>query len=271
MVAIGTMNQFILRSLLATLLVVFNLGAAINGLEQAPLSTSLFIRNATTSDAADITNVILSAFRDAAHWKYAYQFKDQHPEEHFNCFHESLREALKIPDVLAQVVLLPNITRPHELEPIAVALWILPTAWQTDIVAASAFLLFSTAMLAKCEHRDMNLTRVDDYDHQFFVAKEQYLDNVYAKQNQLYLDTLATHPDYQRRGAGSALVRSGLAIGKAAYNDDNITATLIATEAGEPLYQYLGWDSMCNFSVHSLETTNGSREHWRFDVMKHEL
>lgn len=51
------------------------------------------------------------------------------------------------------------------------------------------------------------------------------------------LDTLATHPDYQRRGAGSMLVGWGCELadkhGVAAYVD--------ASRAGAPLYQRFGF------------------------------
>ena len=196
---------------------------------------------------------------------------DKYPKDHHDCFYEVTRKALGTPGVLAQVVLLPNITKPHNLTPIAAAIWVLPTAWPSEAGHEHAFSLFSTLMLAKCQHRDVNATRATDFLRQVNDAKKKYLDDVYAHRNQLYLDSLATHPDYQRQGAGSALVRSGVRIGRDVYGNENVTATLIATEAGEPLYRYLGWDSIRNFTVKSLDVVNGTREEWRFDVMKYEL
>lgn len=246
-------------------------GIAINSATQQPLSSSLSVRNATIADAEAITSIISAAFYDSPHMKYVYQFMDEYPKDHHDCMYEVIHAALGLgtSSVLAEVALLPNNTHPHELRPVAVALWVLPTAWKS----ADDRTVPSLAMLqvSRCSDRYLNTTRFADFVDQFNSAKEDYLDGVYANQNQLYLDSLATHPDYQRRGAGSALVRSGLQFGKEMYANENITATLIATEAGEPLYQYLEWTSLRNFTVRSLDIVEGSREEWRFDVMKYDL
>ena len=241
-------------------------GLAINSITQQPLSSSLSIRNATISDTEAITNIMSAAFDDSPPFRYIYQFMDKYPKDYHDCRYEIIHAALGIPGILAEVALLPNNSYPHEPTPIAVALWVPPAAWNmTDSP--------SLGMLKqmKCSNRYMNTTRFADYLHQLFDAKEKYLDSVYAHENQLYLDTLATHPDYQRRGAGSALVRSGVQFGKDVYKGENVTATLIATEAGEPLYQYLQWTSLRNFTVRSLDVVDGSREEWKYDVMKYEL
>lgn len=260
-----------LKLLLATLFALFNRSLALDDQEPLMLSADVSIRNATQSDAAAITNIVLSAFKDNPHWRYVYQFQDQYPEEHFECFHRNLYQALAIEGVLAQVALLPNITKPHELTPIAATLWVLPTAWSSFSQGQRLFSSIGMSMMADCEDRDKNSTRWEDFLRQMFDAKAKYLDDILEKKNQIYLDTLATLPDYQRRGAGSALVRSAVALGSVAYKDQNVTATLIATPTGELLYQYLGWESMHNYSVHSLDVVNGTREQWKFDVMKYEL
>lgn len=239
---------------------------ALSSPQQEPLSTTPSIRNATKADAKAMTRVIEAAFHDSPHIRYAYQFMDEYPNDHFNCMYENIHKVIGLPYVLAQIAMLPNISEPHKLTPAAAALWVLPTAWRSNILEDRPLRLFGT-----CRQRDLNITRAEDFERQFGSAKQKCLDNVYAKKNQFYLDTLATHPDYQRQGAGSALVTSGLDFGTSAFKDDNVTATLIATEAGEPLYKYLKWESMSNFSVHSMDVVNGTREEWKFDVMKYRL
>lgn len=261
------MHTSLYRLLLTTLLITR--GHAVNSATQQPLSSSLSLRNATISDTEAITRTLIDAFHDSPYLKYAYQFMDKYPKDYHDCMYETIHAALSTPGILAEVALLPNISHPHEPAPIAVALWVLPTAW--NLADNRAFPSFSLLQLTKCSNRYINSTRFVDLLKQFDSAKEDYLDGVYAHQNQLYLDSLATHPDYQRRGAGSALVRSGVRFGKNLYKDENVTATLIATEAGDPLYQYLGWTSIRNFTVRSLDAIEGSREEWRFDVMKYEL
>jgi ribosomal protein S18 acetylase RimI-like enzyme len=226
--------------------------------EQVPISTTLTIRNATMSDAKAITNIILSAFHDEPHWKYVYQFMDDFPEEHFNCMYRAARQVIPHPDVITQIVLLPNNTYPHGVIPVATSIWVLPTAFNKSSDDGN-FLpsLFNPFSRTECKYRNVNLTRAEDYQNQSDAAEEKYLDSVYAPRNQLYLNTLATHPNYQRRGAGGALLNSGLQIGKKAYSTKNVTATLIATEAGEPVYLHLGWESMHNFTVKSLDVIVG--------------
>ncbi|KAF5013960.1 hypothetical protein FDECE_89 [Fusarium decemcellulare] len=52
-----------------------------------------------------------------------------------------------------------------------------------------------------------------------------------------YLDTLVTHPDYQRRGAGSMLVKWGCDLA----DKDGVGVYVDASEAGAPLYQKFGF------------------------------
>ena len=242
-----------------------------SGSEQLPLSSNLTLRNATVSDADAITNIILAAFHDTPHWKYGYQYMDKYPREHHDCMYNQIHQALRLTDVYAQVALLPNITEPHEAVPIATALWALGPLGRTKAKDARSISLFSMMMQTMCLHRDLNMTRLIDFDRQVKDAQDRYLDSVYARQDQLYLGMLATHPDYQRHGAGAALVNAGISMGKHTYEGENVTATLIATEAGEPLYMHLGWRSMHNFTVRSLDVINGTREEWRFDIMSHAL
>jgi Acetyltransferases len=51
------------------------------------------------------------------------------------------------------------------------------------------------------------------------------------------LDTLGTHPDYQRRGAGSMLVKWGCDLA----DKDGVAAYVDASKEGAPLYQKHGF------------------------------
>ncbi|KFY26987.1 hypothetical protein V491_01093 [Pseudogymnoascus sp. VKM F-3775] len=52
-----------------------------------------------------------------------------------------------------------------------------------------------------------------------------------------YLDTLGTHPDYQRRGAGSMLVKWGCDLA----DKDGVSAYVDASKKGLPLYKKYGF------------------------------
>jgi GNAT superfamily N-acetyltransferase len=51
------------------------------------------------------------------------------------------------------------------------------------------------------------------------------------------LDTVATHPDYQRRGAGAMLVKWGCDLA----DENDVAAYVDASKAGAPLYKKHGF------------------------------
>jgi ribosomal protein S18 acetylase RimI-like enzyme len=68
-------------------------------------------------------------------------------------------------------------------------------------------------------------------------AKEDWFDKKFGN-SQLYLTTLATHPDYMGRGAGTALCNWGI---KKAINEKLAAVTLFSSPMGERLYTKLGF------------------------------
>lgn len=70
---------------------------------------------------------------------------------------------------------------------------------------------------------------LDNYQRQFF-------DDVYGK-DYFFLVLLATHPHYQRHGAGSRLVNWGVRIAR----ERDIRLGLFASPMGKPLYQHFGF------------------------------
>lgn len=68
--------------------------------------------------------------------------------------------------------------------------------------------------------------------------------------NQFYLAALGTHPDFQHRGYGEQLVLHGIDMAEMLGLDK---VTLIATPLGEPVYFSLGFQSIANFSVSSVD------------------
>lgn len=248
---------------------------------QSLLTTPVEIRNATIADAERITTIVQQAFHDSSDTKYVYQFMDQHPQHYFNCVLGRVSDVLHDPDMMVQVALLPDNSPPHDLVPAGVAFWDFPSVWSrgpSSLATLNGLFLPSLNAITTMDLPEacipiLNITRAIDFDHQITMAQRKYLNQPYPPSHQYYLDTLATHPDYQRRGAGGALVTSGLDFADQIRSpDDNLTATLMATQAGEPLYLHLGWDSLKNFTVTGLDVLDGgSREVWVFDAMKYDL
>ncbi|KAF4973201.1 hypothetical protein FSARC_453 [Fusarium sarcochroum] len=72
---------------------------------------------------------------------------------------------------------------------------------------------------------------------EFFAREEEERLRVMGEQKHYYLDTLATHPDYQRRGAGSMLMRWGCDLA----DKNGVAAYVDASKSGAPLYERFGF------------------------------
>lgn len=70
--------------------------------------------------------------------------------------------------------------------------------------------------------------------------------------NEKDLDTLGTHPDYQRRGAGSMLVQWGCDLA----DKDGVAAYVDASKEGASLYQRHGF---VDFSLPGAEVASMAR------------
>ncbi|CAJ0543151.1 Ff.00g004350.m01.CDS01 [Fusarium sp. VM40] len=71
-----------------------------------------------------------------------------------------------------------------------------------------------------------------------FIAKEENERlRVMGEQKHYYLDTLVTHPDYQRCGAGSMLMKWGCDLADA----DGVAAYVDASKSGAALYERFGF------------------------------
>ncbi|KAF2502489.1 acyl-CoA N-acyltransferase [Lophium mytilinum] len=72
---------------------------------------------------------------------------------------------------------------------------------------------------------------------EFFKREEENRKRVMGDTKHFYLDTVATHPDYQRRGAGAMLVKWGCDFADA----EKVAAYVDASKDGAPLYAKFGF------------------------------
>ncbi|KAJ6016296.1 acetyltransferase [Penicillium herquei] len=91
-------------------------------------------------------------------------------------------------------------------------------------------------------HEDMK----GDTAEKFFQILEGNRMRVMGDQKHFYLDTLATHPDYQRRGCGSRLVQWGCDLADA----EGVSAYVDASKDGAPLYAKHGFVDHSNPGEH---------------------
>ena len=104
------------------------------------------------------------------------------------------------------------------------------------------------------------MTRALDFVRQFNAAEHKYVFDVFGE-TQIYLYELATHPDYQLKGAGTRLIERGVENGRRG----NVNVTLVAQPSAEGFYFKKGFLEMKNFSVNSVD---GDQTFW-YNVMSH--
>ncbi|KAJ4262908.1 hypothetical protein NW762_006521 [Fusarium torreyae] len=81
---------------------------------------------------------------------------------------------------------------------------------------------------------DMPIQACDAFIERLENARQQVM---VGQKKHYYLDTLVTHPDYQRRGAGSMLVKWGCDLA----DEAGVGIYVDASKAGAPLYQKFGF------------------------------
>ena len=74
-------------------------------------------------------------------------------------------------------------------------------------------------------------------------AKAHFFDNKYGAQQHYYLSLIATHPSYQGRGAGRALLEWGMEKAKR----EGWTVSLFSSPMGRRVYEKLGFEVVGTF------------------------
>ncbi|KAL4882164.1 hypothetical protein BJY04DRAFT_187295 [Aspergillus karnatakaensis] len=215
---------------------------------QTPLSKpdQRTLRNATIADAKDIAETVAAAFASTPHFQYIYQFRNEFPTEHLKCLEEVTVSAVQHHQSEYRLQVIDN---PSAYETgksgnaVGVAVWELQDDEDEDDDVLSV-----GSMLARCAHRDLNVTRTVDFNLKLIALKKRHLDSSFGSR-QLYLNTLATHPEYQGLGIGTDLVTAGLEAARASA----VNVTLLATQAGRGVYRRLGFQSVANVSVVSVD------------------
>lgn len=76
--------------------------------EQQILAHEARHRNATLSDANDITTILITAFSPLPSWQYLYQFREDFPEEHRRCVRSGVVQILSEASTHAEVIEAPT-------------------------------------------------------------------------------------------------------------------------------------------------------------------
>lgn len=206
--------------------------------------SKVHIRPAEKQDLDDVATVILDAFAPSALYHYAFPQFERFREYHWKCLRKELgRQFADIPEnAFLNVISVPNDSRKHTGDSrhnraVAVAAWkiIEPT---TEVVNHKESIDFGLHLeKSSCsDNLDTNMTRALNFSRQFSLAEKHYVNEYPGKQ--VYLALLATHPDWDGHGFGATHCQWGMAMAA----EMKAPVTLIATPAGWPLYDELGFE-----------------------------
>lgn len=227
-----------------------------NGQHIIHQTDKITIRPATELDLDDITTVIMDAFAPGQVYRYVFPQLDQYRQYHWRCLRKDVGRSLKYKEKndFWNVIAVPieetanfAIQGRHE-RVVAVGVWdVLEPA--KNVVRPGMISPFVSRMghMSCSDHLDVNITRALDYSRQYGPAEKHYVDDYPDKQ--VYLALLATHPDWDGHDFAATHIQWGLNM--AAEMD--LMTTLIATPAGWKLYNQLGFDSVANITITTID------------------
>ena len=222
----------------------------------------LTLRAATADDLDHVADIAWAAFPADPQWDYRFPHRKEYPEDNWR-WTRLMYENLMGDGNAVNVITVP-IKKEDGGEvvhrPIAVAVWEL-IGGGVDIASATGSYfssvrmefppfpsqcIFSEAQIAAgCEgRRDADPKRMEAFTDTISKAKKKWFDNVYGS-DKLHLRILGTHPDYQRRGAGTKHCEWGMDLAK----EHKVPVTLFSSPQGQKLYSHIGFDLLATITV----------------------
>lgn len=226
-------------------------------------------RDIKHSDLAAITTIIIEAFAPSAAWTYLIPDLAHHKAEVWACYNAQIEQAWPKRNkklTRGKVIIVPDESSGGEV-PVSFSFWNIRTREEKEEGKAETLspLFFSPQMLASllttCTMPPgTNLTRAADFTRQNDAIERKYFDEKHS--HQLYLHLLATHPDWDGNGFGAQHCEWGMQLSREL--EPEMPVTLLASPAGFPLYDSLGFESVKNATITKLD---GLGELW-FEVME---
>lgn len=234
-------------------------------------------------DLPAVTTVVVDAFLPSAMW--AYLFYPDGPEPHrrdiWDCIYVQIEASWPYNHTKTHVKVIavpdPDETEEREESDIAIALavWNVRSGEDDEMKEEEGHASFfsptlfpfpfhPTALLETCLiPKGINITRALDAASQTTAIDRKYFGSTTYPQGQLLLNLLATHPSWDGHGFAAKHLRWGMELAK---RELELPVTLLATPAGWPVYDGLGFEGVANETVRRLDE---GEELW-FEVMKWE-
>jgi GNAT superfamily N-acetyltransferase len=229
------------------------------------------VRQATASDLEELTRILIASSNDDPCYPYRFPWRDQYPvqyEEHCRrkCWeyistntvdvYESRREKKVVAFAVWEQ---PKGRRPKAKRSQTWPRWgILPSSHRADDGKEGRQQAGSRHQQPRDNTPHPNhLTRIqshpkpfarEDRSQAFREASKDAKANLYDKQyprGYMFLKILLCHPDYRRQGAGTELVKRGMALAHL----QGVHTTLFSSPMGVHLYRKLGFREVARFEV----------------------
>ncbi|KAF2218300.1 hypothetical protein BDZ85DRAFT_171045, partial [Elsinoe ampelina] len=219
------------------------------------------LRPVVESDLDDFVTVFIDAFKPSAGWQYGRYHDKDYTNYTWHCTRRYMGELWKNADfnnTFVNVVSVPindteRVSRRERVVSLAVWNWISPDQQASQplsgfmpFIPPSCFVRGSTTRVQAgdhgefdcSKHLDTNMTRLADMERQMDAAMQRYIYS--SDKPQLYLNLLATHPEWDGNGFAAAQLNVGF---KEALVK-KVPITLLASPTGYPLYNSLDFASI---------------------------
>jgi len=210
-----------------------------------PLQIS--IRQGSLADLDVMLDIGLAAFPMDPQWDYRFPYRWTYPRDTRKFTRMRYREFLENKDgrwmVLFAECLDPE--NPLRIKAMAFAVWeIINISDQKFLRAEQGTEKSSSESQYSRPRRDGDPRRMRAWNETLASSKRHLFDKYYGTRH-FQLQILATHPDHQRRGAGSALCNWGMQVAK----ELNVAISVFASPMGKQLYRHLGFNSLASITI----------------------
>lgn len=223
--------------MIATLSIHPHIGAYTHSFVKG-VNQSIVLRRGTLSDLEAILHIGLAAMPMDPQWDYRFPYRRAFPQDQRDATRRRYREFLE--SELQYSVYIAETFGSHGPVPVAFAIWDISNLTQGSSRPSKAFTTKST----QSARRDASPKRMHAWKDTLREAKAQYFEHPHGA-DQIQLQILATHPDYQRLGAGTLLVDEGIRLADASA----LAISVFASPMGARLYSKLGFKSRASVVV----------------------
>lgn len=193
----------------------------------------IVLRNGTLADLDSILDIGLAAMPMDPQWNYRFPHRQAYPQDQRDATRERYREFLENSDGRWSVTVAEMFGSKSGIL-VAFAVWDIDNLREKTTVPKPQGT--QQRKSAKRSRRDGDQIRMQAWTRILHDAKSRHFEQRFGTQ-QFQLQILATHPGFQRLGAGSLLVRDGITVAEAA----NRAISVFASPMGERLYASLGF------------------------------